>query len=190
VAAVGPEQFYLVNDRMAQDNWRERFRLLSRSGDATLVYFDGQKARVLVKDLAYPAGLALSADGSRLYVAEAVAQALRIYARDAASGDLTLERTVKLDTAPDNLNVDADGVVWIAAHPRLLRFIAHARDARERAPTQVLKFDPRKPEAGAVPVYTDDGTQLSAGTVAARWRDEFLVGALLDKKVLICKPNP
>jgi arylesterase/paraoxonase len=190
VAAVGAEQFYLVNDRLAPDTWRERFNLLGRSGDGTLVYFDGQKARVLVKDLAYPAGLALSPDGAQLYVAEAVAQALRIYARDAASGELRLTRTLELGTAPDNLNVDPDGVVWIAAHPRLLRFVAHARDARERAPTQVLKFDPRRPEAGAVPVYTDDGMQLSAGTVAAPWRDQFLVGALLDKKVLICKPNP
>jgi hypothetical protein len=31
---------------------------------------------------------------------------------------------------------------------------------------------------------------LSAGTVAAHWHDEFLVGALLDSKVLICKPSP
>jgi hypothetical protein len=33
-------------------------------------------------------------------------------------------------------------------------------------------------------------TRRAAGTVAAPWRDEFLIGALLDKKVLICKPNP
>jgi arylesterase / paraoxonase len=195
IAAVGPQQFYLVNDRVAQGTWRERLSLLARSGKATLVYYDGQKAegqraRVLVDDLAYPAGLALSPDGARLYVGEAVAQTLRIYSRDSASGALSLERSVKLGTAPDNLNVDAEGVVWIAAHPRLLRFLAHARDARQPAPTQVLRFDPRRPDAGAVHVYTDDGSQLSAGTVAAQWRDEFLVGALLDKKVLICKPNP
>ena len=35
----------------------------------------------------------------------------------------------------------------------------------------------------------DDDAQISAGTVAASWRDEFLIGALLDKKVLICKPR-
>jgi hypothetical protein len=47
------------------------------------------------------------------------------------------------------------------------------------------------PHAGAtLQVYLDDGAQISAGTVAARWRGEFLIGALLDKKVLICKPNP
>jgi hypothetical protein len=35
----------------------------------------------------------------------------------------------------------------------------------------------------------DDDAHIAAGTVAAPWRDEFLTGALLDKKVLICKPR-
>lgn len=187
VAATGPEQFYLVNDRTAQSGWRQWLRVLTRSGDATLVHYDGARARVLVDDLAYPAGMALSADGTQLYVAEALAKALRVYRRDPANDSLTLERIVALGTAPDNLNVDAEGVVWIAAHPRLLRFLAHARDATRPAPTQVLRFDPRRPADGAVTVYADDGGEISAGTVAASWRDDFLIGGLLDRKVLICK---
>lgn len=189
VAAVGPKQFYLVNDRPAQGKWRERLDMLTRAGKATLVFHDGEKARVLVDDLAWPAGLALSPDGAHLYVGEALAKSLRVYRRQ-SDGTLTLERTVALDASPDNLSVDADGLVWIATHPRLLRFLAHMRDPAERAPTQVLRFDPRRPDAGAVQVFADDGARISAGTVAAPWRDEFLVGALLDKKVLICKPNP
>lgn len=31
---------------------------------------------------------------------------------------------------------------------------------------------------------------LFRGSVAAHWHDEFLVGALFDSKVLICKPSP
>ena len=88
-------------------------------------------------------------------------------------------------------------MLWIAAHPKLLAFAAHVRKPGRRAPTQVLRFDPRgpKPAAGAADlrlsqVYGNDGTQLSAGTVAAHWHDEFLVGALFDSKVLICKPSP
>jgi arylesterase/paraoxonase len=191
VAAAGPEQFYLVNDRPVQSRWRETADLLLRAGHATLVYHDGKSTRVLVDDLAWPVGLALNADGSKLYVAEALAKALRVYARDRASGALSLEETIDLGTAPDNLNIDEDGVIWIASHLKLLRFVAHARDSRERAPTQVLRFDPRLSGTQRLrQVYLDDGRQLAAGTVAARWRDEFLVGAFLDKKVLICKPNP
>jgi hypothetical protein len=40
------------------------------------------------------------------------------------------------------------------------------------------------------PVYANDGENLSAGTIAGRWRDKLVIGALLDHKVLICKLNP
>jgi arylesterase / paraoxonase len=141
--------------------------------------------------LDYVAGLALSPDASQLFVAETLANALRIYRRDASSGALSLEEIVDLDTAPDNLNVDEDGVVWIAAHPKLLGFVSHVRDSARRAPTQVLRFDPRKSgEKRLTQIYLNSGEEISAGTVAARWHDEFLIGALLDKKVLICKPKP
>ncbi len=191
IAAVDADRFYLVNDRRTAGRWESLRGMMLRDGDATLVFHDGKSARVLVDDLAYPAGLALSPDGGKLYVPEALARTLRVYARNPADHSLRLEETIDLGAAPDNLAVDEDGVVWIAAHPKLLRFVAHARDPRERAPTQVLRFDPReKGDARLTQVYLDDGQQISAGTVAANWRGQFLIGALLDKKVLICKPNP
>jgi hypothetical protein len=70
-------------------------------------------------------------------------------------------------------------------------------DPAKHAPTQVLRFDPRGPKPAdgeqdtrLAQVYLNAGEQISGGTVAAPWHDEFLVGALLDHKVLICKPNP
>jgi arylesterase / paraoxonase len=179
IAAAGAGEFYLVNDG-PYDPWL-------RTGEATLVYHDGKAARVLIDDLAYPAGIALGVDGTRLYVAEALAKALRVYRRG-GDGSLVLEQTVALDSAPGNLNFDQHGLLWMAAHPKLLRLRAHAHDASRRAPTQVLRYDPRSSRVEER--YVDDGSQLSAGTVAAPWRDRFLIGALQDKKVLICKPNP
>jgi arylesterase/paraoxonase len=191
IAATGPRSFYLANDTTDFGRWAGVKQWLFRSGSATLVYFDGKESHVLTTGLDYVAGLALSPDASRLYAAETLAKALRIYRRDAATGALSLEEIVDLDTAPDNLNVDEDGVVWIAAHPKLLSFVGHVRDSTKPAPTQVLRFDPRKSgKERLTEVYLNSGEEISAGTVAARWRDEFLIGALLDKKVLICKPKP
>jgi arylesterase/paraoxonase len=191
IAAVDAQRFYVVNDRpRSYGRWQQARDAFTRSGNATLVFHDGTAARVLVDDLAFPAGLALSADGTQLYVAEALGQALRIYSRDRANGALTLERRVKLDAAPDNLNVDADGRIWIAAHPRLSRFLAHVRDPAERAPTQVWRVDPRQPDATPVLVLSDDGARISAGSVAATWRDQLLIGAVLDPKVMLCRLPP
>lgn len=191
IAATGPRSFYLANDTTDFGRWAALKQRLFRSGSATLVYFDGQHSHLLATGLGFVAGLALSPDASRLYAADALAKELRIYRRDAASGALSLEEIVDLDTAPDNLNVDEDGVVWIAAHPKLLSFVGHVRDSVKRAPTQVLRFDPRKSgDERLTEVYLNSGEEISAGTVAARWHDEFLIGALFDKKVLICKPTP
>jgi arylesterase/paraoxonase len=190
IAAVGPDQFYLVNDRPRQSARQDRMTTLLRKRNGSLVFHDGAKAITLLSDLRYPVGLALSPDRSRIYIAEATGKALRILRRDPANGIPALEEVVDLGTAPDNLNVDDDGVVWMAAHPKLLSFIAHVEHPQKRSPTLVLRFDPDGAEPRLRQVYLDDGTQISAGTVAARWRDEFLIGALLDKKVLICKPNP
>jgi arylesterase/paraoxonase len=197
IAAVGARQFYLANDSGAGGKLGRAIEFLFRRGLSTLIYYDGAGAHVVATGLKFPAGLALSPDASRLYVGEALGQQLRIYRRDLTSGEITLDETVSLDTAPDNLNVDADGIVWIAAHPRLLRFFEHLRNPERHAPTQVLRFDPRRlapadgeKDSRLSQVYANDGAQISAGTVAAHWHDEFLIGALLDHKVMICKPRP
>lgn len=187
IAATGPRQFYLTNDSLAQGAWTLAKQALLNSGDSTLIYFDGAEARVEAADLRLPSGLGLSPDGSRLYVAETLAQELRIYRRDARSGALTLEATVDVGAAPGNLDVDADGIVWIAAHPKLLSLVSHLRDPRRRSPTQVLRFDPK--DQRLTVIYTDNGAAISAGSAAAPWRDEFLIGAMLDDKVLLCKLN-
>ncbi len=185
IAAVGARQFYLTNDAGVKDPWKQGLSALFRGGRSTLIFYDGARSRVEAADLAYPAGLAMSPDGSRLYVAETLAKALRIYRRDASSGALTFEETVDLGDAPANLSVDDDGVVWIAAFPKLLSLAAHLRDPDKRSPTQVLRFDPK--DRSVTGIFLDDGERISAGSVATSWRDEFLIGAMHDKKVLLCK---
>ena len=187
IVATGARQFYLTNDTLDEGRWALAKQAVLHSGRSTLVYFDGEKARVAVNDLNFPAGLALSPDGSRLYVTETLARQLRVYRRDAASGALAIEDIIDLAVAPGNIEVDDDGRVWIAAFPKLLSLAAHLRNPGKHSPTQVLRFDPE--DKRVTEIYTDDGAAISAGSAAAPWNGEFLVGAMLDKKVLLCKPN-
>jgi len=188
IVATGARQFYVGSNAAEQDKWALAKQALLGGGHSTIVYFDGANARVEVADLNHVGGLALSADGSTLYVAETLARKLRVYRRDAATGSLALDRTIDLASAPGNLNVGDDGSVWIAAYPKLLSVASHLRDRARRAPTQVLRFDPKDQQTSEI--YADDGTAISAGSSAAPWRDEFLIGALLDRKVLLCKRHP
>jgi hypothetical protein len=70
IAATGARQFYLTNDNLDEGQWALAKQALLRSGVSTLIYFDGDKARVEAADLNVPSGLGLSPDGSWLYVAE------------------------------------------------------------------------------------------------------------------------
>jgi len=188
IAAVGAREFYLANDTSHPGDSAPVTDAFLRRGDSTLVYFDGAKARVVASGLRFVAGIAASPDGKWLYVGEALGEQLRIYGRNAASGDLAFDRIVPLGTAPDNLNVDDAGVVWMAAHPRLFAFLAHVKDPAERAPTQVLRYDPR--DGKLARLYESEGSPLSAGSVAAHWRDDIVIGAVLDHQVMICKTRP
>jgi hypothetical protein len=54
--------------------------------------------------------------------------------------------------------------------------------------TALLTYDSRR-EPRPRQVHLGDGAKISGGTVAAAWRDEFLIGAVLDRKVLVCRQN-
>lgn len=191
ISATGPRSFYVASVPGAKDELAlpERLDALLHRAPATLLYFDGRKARIVLSDLRHVGGLARSPDGKRLYVAETLAKSLRIY-EPQPDGAVLLRGTIPLGVSPGRLTVDADGVVWIAGFPKLHALRAHAKDPSRRVPTQVLRFDPRLPEGAVTSIYANDGGTLSAGTIAGRWRDKLVIGALLDHKVLICKLNP
>jgi sugar lactone lactonase YvrE len=74
--------------------------------------------RVVAADLAFPNGMAVSADGSTLIVAESYGGTLTAYTI-AEDGGLT-DRRVWADlqgAAPDGICVDAEGAVWFAEVP-------------------------------------------------------------------------
>lgn len=191
ISATGPRAFYVANAPGAKDELALPGRLdaLLHRAPAKLLYFDGREAQVVLSDLRHVGGLARSPDGQRLYVAETLAKSLRIY-EPQPNGVVALRDTIPLGVNPGRVTVDADGVVWIAALPKLHALRAHAGDPSRRVPTLVLRFDPRLPEEAVTPVYANDGQELSAGAVAGRWRDNLVIGALLDHKVLICRLNP
>ena len=187
--AVGPAQFYVANDSGATSGLERGMELLFRRGLSKIVYFDGQTMRVVATGLKSAAGIAMSPDGSRVYVSETAGNRIAVFARTAASGDLSLLGRVDIGSAPDNLNVNADGTVWIAAHAKVLALIRHFGDASSPAPTQILKLAPDE-DVGAMTVeqvYLDAGKQMSAGSVAAVLNKQMLIGSITERKVLQCR---
>ena len=189
ILAVGPSQFYVANDSGAMSGIERGMELLFRRGLSKIVYFDGQSMRVAASGLKSAAGIAMSPDGSRVYVSETAGNRIAVFARTAASGDLALLGHVDIGSAPDNLNVNADGTVWIAAHAKVLALIRHFGDAGSPAPTQILKLAPNEDVGSmqAEQVYLNAGEQMSAGSVAAVLNNQMLIGSITERKVLQCR---
>jgi arylesterase / paraoxonase len=182
--AVGPRQFYVVNDSGAHSGLDRTTERVLRRGLSSLGYFDGKAMRALVRDLASGTGIAGSTDGRNVYVSESLAHRINVYARDAASGALTRERHIDLASAPDAIVVDEHGNLWIAAHPRQLALWRHLAGSANPTPTQVLRISPIDWEP--VEVYLNRGEEFSAGGVAAVLGKTLLVGSITERRLLRC----
>jgi sugar lactone lactonase YvrE len=87
-----------------------------RPGHVVLATADGTVRRV-AGDLAFPNGMAVTADNATLIVAESYGPRLTAFAIDGA-GDLAGRRVfADLEDAPDGICVDAEGAVWYATVP-------------------------------------------------------------------------
>ncbi|MFF2554395.1 SMP-30/gluconolactonase/LRE family protein [Nocardia sp. NPDC058058] len=91
-----------------------------RPGSLAVVAPDGS-VRSLSDDLHFPNGMAITADGSTLIVAESHAK--RLSAFDIENDATVTNRRVwaEVDGYPDGICVDAEGAVWAAAMDRCLR---------------------------------------------------------------------
>ncbi len=188
VLAVGPNQFYVINNSGAHSNLGRALEILFRRGLSTLLFFDGEKFRIVDNGIKSGAGIALSLDGARIYVGETADKRLRVYSRKPASGDVSLVDTIDLGSAPANINVAGDGSIWVAAHANMLALYRHFRDRAVRVPTQIFRLqDGGSGPAQLTEVYLNDGGQISAGSVAAASGNELLIGSITEHKILRCR---
>jgi len=188
LAAVGPKQVYVVNDKGAEGPWQLFLENIFGVGYSELVYFDGDEGRVVLNDVASGGGINASADGSLIYIAETGGKNLRVLAR-AADGSILDVLDVPLGTSPDNIDVAADGSLTIAAHANLVALIQHFISG-ELAPAQVLQVT-GSPDTGyeVEEIYLNTGEEISASSVGATYGNTLLIGSITARQVLVCEAD-
>lgn len=187
IVAVGPEQFYVANDSGAEGPLGRFAEIVLRRGLSKIVHFDGKRMHVAAEGLASAVGLGMSPDGTRLYAAETVGKRLAVFERNAGTAALTRLADIPVDGAPDNINIDPDGVLWLAVHGRTLDLVRHFIDARHPAPTWIQRYRPAADAPRLETVFLDPGTRLSAGSVGAVADDRLLIGSITERRLLSCR---
>lgn len=185
VLAVGPRSFYATNDRAYHAGIMANLEAYFGLPLSSVSYFDGSGGDMVAHGIAYANGINISADGSEVYVSELLARRVRVYDRDAASGALSANRVLPVPTAPDNIEIDERGDLWIGGHPRVFDFVAHAADASAMAPSHAVRLNPQTGEAQTVLLVMDGS--LNASSVAAMRDGVLIVGAVFDDHVLVCR---
>ncbi len=188
VVAVGPQSFYVTNDHgnvSALGRTVEEYLQLERS---YVLYYDGQAFKKAANDIAYANGINVSHDGRTIYVAACVGLKIDVYARDLALGNLTLKKEIPLGTGVDNIELDADGNLWVAAHPQLLTFTKHAKDSTKHSPSEILKINlSENGDYKVDQIYLNDGKEISGSSVGAAFGDKLLIGTVFEKHFLFCE---
>lgn len=185
IVGVGERQFYLTNDHDEKKSaWRSRKDLL-QIPMGNVCYFDGTKASILADGFLYANGINVSQDGKKLFVAATTGKKIKVFNRDIASGELTENSEIAVNGA-DNIELDESGDLWVGCHPKLLAFLAHAKDHSKLSPSEVVKisFENEKPTVESI--YLNDGNPLSGSSVGAVWRNKMLIGSVFGDKVLLC----
>lgn len=184
VVAVGPRQFYATNSRKYRDGVMSVLERSLALPLASAVFFDGREVRTIKEGLVHPNGINRSLDGSTIYIAEVLKRRVSVFERDIPSGALTRRASIDLNTAPDNIDVDLDGNLWIAGHTKVFQFLGHARDAEVVAPSHVVRVDPRTGSVADVFIAIDG--EINAASVGAKHGNSLVVGSVLDGHVMVC----
>ena len=147
-----------------------------------------------VTDVPFANGVAYDAGapaGLRLAVAASRAGGLFFFpaeAREHTAGQAS--RFLDLGAAPDNITRGADGALYVAAHPSLLAFALYRAGwpGFARAPSAAYRvtLEGDKPEAEQI-FHDPAGRVIAAATVAARYRDTLLLGAVFDAGLGVCE---
>lgn len=192
IHAIDHEQFYFTNDHGTSDNTVKQIHDYLRLNRAQVVFYNGTAFKIVESGLFFANGINGNQDNTIIYVAQSANNQINVYRRDTGNGKLNLLQVIHTNTSVDNIEIDANGMLWIGSHPKMLQFVEHAKDSTKISPSQILKINPDiklAPEAASKveEIYLSNGEDLSASSVGAVWQNRLLIGAVFDAKILDCE---
>lgn len=192
IAMTGPDSFYATSESdTAQGSLSELAGfLLDTDRTGAIWHVVGDAATKVADGLAFANSLALSPDGRRLYATGTIDRTLHVFDRDPSTDALTKIDAAFLGTGLDNLDVEPDGRIWVAAQPKLFTFTFFASAPETRvAPSQILIVEPAASGVGGKvdQVLLQDGTQaFSAASVAVRDGPRMVLGSAFSPGLQVC----
>ena len=181
VIALDENSFYFTNDHGYKHSWGRMAEDYLGVAASNVVLYDG-KYLVVAKGIKYANGINISKDRTQLLVASPRGFALKYY--DILEGGLlNHHKDLHVGTGIDNIELDENGNLWMGGHPNLLGFTFYAAGKKEIAPSEVIKVE----EGHVKSLYENDGSVISASSVAAPYKDLLFIGTVMENTLFVLK---
>lgn len=187
IVAISENEFYFTNDHYYQKTFGKMVENYLGLARCETVYYNGTDYQVVDNSLAYANGINYDKKRNLMFIASPRGFKIKVYEK-LENGTLDYFDTIDTGTGIDNLEFDNEGNIWSGAHPNLLAFTAYSKGKKEKAPSEIVKIDYRgKGDYKVETLFLDDGTKISASSVAAPYKNLVLVGNVMDDHFLILK---
>ncbi len=193
ILAVSENQFFLTNDHGSRTKWKVVFSDFLRIPSGNVVFYDGNKAKVVSEKLVYPNGIALSQDGRKVYVASTLDKGINVFEPQTQTNVLEPVDFFSTTYPPDNIEINKAGNLLIGCHPKLFAFMAHRNDASKISPSAVIEIN-KDNFKDQKTLYLNNGQAISGSSVGAPFylknkKQNLLVGAVFDPKIIYLEKN-
>lgn len=187
IVLLDENRFYFTNDH----KYKEGIGRLSEDylglGMSNVIYFDGENYKGVADGIAYANGINFDKKRNLVFVASPRKFLVKVYHKN-VDGTLEFIEDIDCKTGVDNIEFDKNGHLWIGSHPNLLHFAAYAKGNETISPSEIIKINYRqKGDYEIEQIYMEDGTEMSASTVAATFGDLIFTGNVMDDNFLILK---
>jgi arylesterase / paraoxonase len=184
---IDENRFYFTNDHKYTEGIGRFVEDYGGLSISNVIYFDGENYSEVAKGIAYANGINFDAKRNLLFVASPRKFLVKVYSKN-TDGSLDFIEDIPCGTGVDNIEFDTEGNLWIGAHPNLLRFASYAKGKKDTSPSEIIKIKYRgKNDYTIETIYINDGTAMSASTVAAPFGNLILTGNVMDDKFLILR---
>ncbi|MFT5883918.1 MAG: arylesterase/paraoxonase [Arcticibacterium sp.] len=184
--------FYFTNDHGLKAGRERTIKDLIMDKNGYVVSYKNGEAKKVSQNMAYANGINISKDGKYLFVSTTTEATLFVYKNEPLADNLELLDKHFTGTGLDNIELDKDGNLFIGAHPKMLKFLGHAKSELKRSPSQVLKII-YLPETDykflQEELYLNDGNPLSGSSVGAPFvqkdgTNNIFIGSVFEPKIM------
>jgi arylesterase/paraoxonase len=189
IVLIDETRFYVTNDHGYEKGFGRLVEEYGNLAISNVIYFDGQDYSEAAGGISFANGINIDHERNLVFVASPRRFLIKVFSK---KDDSTLEfvEDIPCGTGVDNIEFDEHGNLWVGCHPDLLHFASYAKRKKDISPSEIIKVEYRaKGDYMVERIYENDGSELSATSVAAPFGDLIFAGTVKDDKMLILQQN-